>query len=214
MLKNLIFLGPPGAGKGTIAMQVAKQGHWVHISTGDIFRKNIKEMTPLGQQVEQILARGDYVPDEITNALVKNRLAEPDAQDGYILDGYPRTMGQAEALQTFSKVNAVIDFVLPHAEIIRRLSGRLVCKHCGANYHREAMPSRQEGICDRCQHELMTRPDDEPEAIQHRLQVYEQKTLSLIDFYQNLGLLHRLNAEPASKDVLEQLLMLLRMESI
>lgn len=185
---NLVFLGPPGAGKGTIA-SVAKDYLGVpHISTGDLFRSNIKNETELGKQVKAILASGGLVPDEITISMVENRLKEDDCANGYILDGFPRTIKQAEALSKMSNVDGVINFVLSEEEIIKRLSGRRMCKSTGRTYHILFNPPKVEGKDDETGEELIQRDDDKPEAISHRLEVYNESTAPLIDYYKNKGL--------------------------
>ena len=180
---NLVFLGPPGAGKGTIA-KVAKEALGVpHISTGDLFRANIKNETELGKRVKEILASGGLVPDEITIKMVENRLSESDCEKGYILDGFPRTIPQAEALSKMSNVEGVINFVLSEEEIIKRLSGRRMCPSTGRTYHNLFNPPKVEGIDDETGEPLIQRDDDKPEAIRHRLELYNEATAPLIDYY-------------------------------
>ena len=180
---NLVFLGPPGAGKGTIA-KVAKEALGVpHISTGDLFRANIKNETELGKRVREILASGGLVPDEITIKMVENRLSESDCEKGYILDGFPRTIPQAEALSKMSNVEGVINFVLSEEEIIKRLSGRRMCPSTGRTYHIFFNPPKVEGIDDETGEPLIQRDDDKPEAIRHRLELYNEATAPLIDYY-------------------------------
>ena len=180
---NLVFLGPPGAGKGTIA-KVAKEALGVpHISTGDLFRANIKNETELGKRVKEILASGGLVPDEITIKMVENRLSESDCEKGYILDGFPRTIPQAEALSKMSNVEGVINFVLSEEEIIKRLSGRRMCPSTGRTYHILFKPPKVEGLDDETGEPLIQRDDDKPEAIRHRLELYNEATAPLIDYY-------------------------------
>ncbi len=186
---NLIFLGPPGAGKGTLAGLVAKELGIPQISTGDIFRDAIKRETELGKQVKAIVGRGDLVPDEFTVSLVRERLARPDAAKGYILDGFPRTIPQAEALEGFQKLDAVVNFVIGDDVVVLRLTGREVCRACGAIYHVRNMPSKVKGVCDRCGGQTYTRDDDKLESITNRLEVYKQQTEPLIAFYRKRGLL-------------------------
>jgi adenylate kinase len=186
---NLIFLGPPGAGKGTLAGLVAKELGIPQISTGDIFRDAIKRETELGKQVKAIVGRGDLVPDELTVSLVRERLARPDTAKGYILDGFPRTIPQAEALEGFQKLDAVVNFVIGDDVVVLRLTGREVCRSCGAIYHVRNMPSKVKGVCDRCGGATYTRDDDKLESITNRLEVYKQQTEPLIAFYRERGLL-------------------------
>jgi adenylate kinase len=186
---KLIFLGPPGAGKGTLAGLVAKELGIPPISTGDIFRDAIKRETELGKQVKAIVGRGDLVPDELTVSLVRERLARPDAVNGYILDGFPRTIPQAEALEDFEKLDAVLNFVTSDEVVVTRLTGREVCRACGAIYHVRNMPSKVKGVCDRCGGQTYTRDDDTLESITNRLEVYKRQTEPLIAFYRARGLL-------------------------
>lgn len=202
---NLVFLGPPGAGKGTIAA-LAKDAFAIpHISTGDLFRSNIKNNTELGKKVKEILASGSLVPDEVTIAMVDNRLKEEDAANGYILDGFPRTIKQADALAEMSRIDAVINFVLDSDEIIRRLSGRRVCPSTGRTYHITSNPPKVEGIDDETGEKLVQRDDDKPEAIRHRLEVYKASTEPLIAYYRNLGLIIDLDCSSSPESILEDL---------
>lgn len=185
---NLVFLGPPGAGKGTIAT-VAKTYLGVpHISTGDLFRANIKGETELGKRVKEILASGSLVPDEITIEMVRNRLKEDDSKKGFILDGFPRTIAQADALGEMTQLDGVINFVLSEEEIIKRLSGRRMCKSTGRTYHILFNPPKVEGKDDETGEDLIQRDDDKPEAIKHRLDVYKEATEPLIKYYRDKGL--------------------------
>lgn len=187
---KLIFLGPPGAGKGTLAGLVSRELGIPQISTGDIFREAIKKETQLGRKVKEIVGRGDLVPDELTVGLVEERLAQDDVHGGYILDGFPRTIPQAEALAGFQEIDAVINFLTPDDVVIQRLSGRRICKACGAIYHVRNMPSRKDGVCDKCSGPLYTRPDDQIDSIKNRLEVYRQQTEPLIRYYRDKELLH------------------------
>jgi adenylate kinase len=186
---KLIFLGPPGAGKGTLATLVAKELGIPQISTGDIFRDAIKRETELGKKVKAIVGRGDLVPDELTVSLVRERLAQPDAAEGFILDGFPRTIPQAEALEGFQTLDAVVNFIIGDDVVISRLTGREVCRSCGAIYHVRNMPTRVKGVCDRCGGPTYTRDDDKLESIRNRLEVYRKQTEPLIAFYGQRGLL-------------------------
>ena len=202
---NLIFLGPPGAGKGTLAGMVSKEYAVPQISTGDIFRDAIKRETELGKKVKEIVGRGDLVPDELTVSLVRERLAQPDARKGYILDGFPRTIPQAEALEKFQKLDSVVNFEIEDALVIDRLSGREICKNCGAIYHVRNMPTKVKGVCDKCGGPVVTRPDDSPESIKNRLDVYRKQTEPLIAFYRKKKLLRDIDSAKSPEDTLGQI---------
>jgi adenylate kinase len=200
---KLIFLGPPGAGKGTLAAQAVDLLKVPHISTGAIFRSAIAAQSPLGLQVKAIIDAGKLVDDETTIALVKERLAQADVEGGYILDGFPRTIPQAEALAGFSAVDRVVNFDIPDQAVLERLGGRRVCRNCGINYHVLFNKPKQDGICDVCKGEVYTRDDDRAEAVQKRLQVYREQTAPLIDYYRGKGLLIDVDARPAVDQVVE-----------
>nr|WP_321264118.1 adenylate kinase [uncultured Sphaerochaeta sp.] len=203
---NLVFLGPPGAGKGTIASEAKNHFGIPHISTGDLFRSHIKGDTDLGKQVKAILAAGDLVPDSVTIEMVKQRFLEPDAKNGFILDGFPRTIAQADALAEIKKLDAVVNFVLDREQIVKRLSGRRVCKSTGRTYHIHYNPPKVEGIDDETGEPLIQRDDDKPEAILNRLSVYEQQTEPLIAYYREKGLLVDIDASSAPDKVLSALI--------
>jgi adenylate kinase len=186
---RLIFLGAPGAGKGTIAAAAGKEHGIPPVSTGDLFREAVKNGTELGRQVKGIMERGELVPDELTVALVRERFRSPDTAAGFILDGFPRTIPQAEALDRFQRLDAVVNFVIGDDVVITRLTGREVCRSCGAIYHVRNMPSKVKGVCDRCGGQTYTRPDDALESITNRLEVYKRQTEPLIAFYRERGLL-------------------------
>ncbi|MDR0316167.1 MAG: adenylate kinase [Treponema sp.] len=198
---KLIFLGPPGAGKGTLAAKAVDILKIPHISTGNIFRAAIAAESPLGLKVKAILDSGKLVDDGTTIDLVKERLAQADAQKGYILDGFPRTIPQAEALGTFSTVDRVVNFDIPDSGVVDRLGGRRVCRKCGHNFHIIFDKPKTEGVCDHCGGEVYTREDDRPVAIQKRLEVYRAQTAPLIEFYRNKGLLLDVDARPAVDEV-------------
>ena len=200
---KLIFLGPPGAGKGTLAAKAVDIVNVPHISTGNIFRAAIAAASPLGIKVKNILDSGALVDDETTIGLVKERLAEGDAQNGYILDGFPRTIPQAEALAAFSRVDRVINFDIPDTAVVERLGGRRTCRGCGANFHIVFSKPKQEHICDHCGGELYTRDDDRETAIKKRLDVYREQTAPLIDYYRKKDLLVDIDGRPAVETVVE-----------
>ena len=192
---KLIFLGSPGAGKGTIAAKGVEICKVPHISTGALFRSAITAMSPLGCQVKALIEAGRLVDDETAIFLVKERLAQEDTQSGYILDGFPRTICQAEALAQFSAVDKVVNFDIPDAVVLERLSGRRVCRKCGANFHIIFNKPKQEQHCDVCGGELFIRKDDQEEAIRERLEVYREQTIPLIEYYRKQGLLVDIDAQ-------------------
>ena len=193
-MNNFVFLGPPGAGKGSLAVKVAEDYKIPHISTGDIFRANIKAQTPLGVKVKAIIDSGSLVSDELTFELVKDRLAQDDCKNGYILDGFPRTIPQAEMLDGLVADLKVVNFNIADEIVIRRLSTRRVCKSCGANFNVLTLPPKVEGVCDKCGGELYQRDDDKQESILHRMDVYREQTEPLINYYKNKGKITDLDA--------------------
>ncbi|MDR2020153.1 MAG: adenylate kinase [Treponema sp.] len=200
---KLIFLGPPGAGKGTLAARAVDILRIPHISTGAIFRSAIAAKTPLGLKVKAIIDAGKLVDDETTIELVKERLAREDVRQGYILDGFPRTIAQAEALEAFSAADRVINFDIPDKSVLERLGGRRVCRNCGINYHVVFNKPREEKVCDTCGGEVYTRDDDREDAVAKRLEVYRSQTAPLIDFYREKGLLVDVDARPGADTVVE-----------
>ena len=202
---RLVFLGPPGAGKGTIAAKAKLVYSIPHISTGDLFRANIKNGTELGRRVQAILAAGDLVPDEVTIDMVRERLKEEDALNGFILDGFPRTIAQADALGAMTDLDMVVNFVLDKEDIVKRLSGRRVCKSTGRTYHILYNPPKVEGIDDETGEPLIQRDDDKEEAIRNRLEVYEASTAPLIAYYRDKGLLVDIDASQSPDEVLSSM---------
>ena len=192
-------MGPPGAGKGTLAKQLKEAFNLVHISTGDMFRDAIKAQTELGKLAQGYIEAGHLVPDEVTIGLVKERLSQKDCDAGFLLDGFPRTLPQAEALSEISKsisrpIEVVINLDCDNEELVRRISGRRVCKNCGAPYHIVTMKPKVEGVCDLCGGPLYQRKDDNEEALKVRLAHYVSETKPLLDYYQKLGLLENFNS--------------------
>ena len=200
---KLIFLGPPGAGKGTLAAKAVGILKLPHISTGAIFRAALAAGTPMGLKVKSIMDAGKLVDDETTIELVKERLTQKDTQQGYILDGFPRTITQAEALAKFSAVDKVVNFDIPDSLILKRLGGRRVCRKCGYNFHAVFDKPKADGVCDYCGGEVYTRNDDKAEAIKERLEVYRTQTAPLINYYRDKSLLVDVDAKPAVELVLE-----------
>ncbi len=198
---NLIFLGPPGAGKGTMAVKVAEAAAIPHISTGDIFRANIKNKTNLGKKVKAILDSGDLVPDSLTIELVRDRLAREDTKDGFILDGFPRTIPQADALSEMVAIDHAINFVLPDHEVIKRLSGRRIHPASGRTYHVLFNPPMAADKDDVTGEELIQREDDREESIATRLEVYQKQTAPLVEYYRSRDLLIDVDAAPAPEEV-------------
>lgn len=186
---KLVVLGSPGVGKGTYAQELVKELKIPHVSSGVIFRENIEKKTRLGKKAEQYISAGRLVPDELTISLIERRLKEKECQEGFILDGFPRTIAQAEALGQMAKIDLVINFKADRAVIIDRLSGRRTCRSCNWIYHIKNIPSKVEGKCDHCGGELFQRPDDIPEAIETRLDTYEKETAPLVDYYRKKGIL-------------------------
>jgi adenylate kinase len=200
---NLIFLGPPGSGKGTLAERVQKILGVPHISTGMIFRAAIAARSEIGLKVEAIIDAGELVDDELTATLVKDRLAQADAQNGYILDGFPRTIAQADALAQFSVVDKVVNLIISDEAVMKRLCGRRVCPQCGANFHVEALKPRKEGVCDICGASLIIRNDDRIQSIARRLDVYRAQTEPLIGYYKQKGILVDIEAADGTDRVVE-----------
>lgn len=203
---KIVMLGAPGAGKGTQAKKIAAKYAIPHISTGDIFRANMKEETELGRRAKAYISQGLLVPDEVTIAMLLERIQHSDCKNGYILDGFPRTIPQAESLTAaLEKTGEAVDFALnvnvEDASIVKRMGGRRSCLKCGAIYHVESAPSKTEGICDVCGSELVLREDDKPETVEKRLQVYHEQTKPLIEYYQKKGVLHSVDGTQSMEAV-------------
>ena len=201
-----ILLGPPGAGKGTQAAKIVEKYGVPHISTGDIFRENIKKGTELGKKAQEYMNRGELVPDDLVIEIATTRLLEDDCRNGFLLDGFPRTVYQAEKLDEFlaargSKIDKVLDIAVEKEELIVRLTGRRVCKACGASFHVVNIPPKKEGICDYCGGELIQRADDNLETVTNRIDVYEAQTMPLIDYYEKAGNLAHIDGSTGLENV-------------
>ena len=203
---KIIMLGAPGAGKGTQAKMIAEKYGIPHVSTGDIFRANIKNGTELGMEAKKYMDQGLLVPDELTVRILLDRVAQDDCKNGYVLDGFPRTIPQAEVLDSeLTKLGDHIDYAInvdvPDENIVKRMSGRRACLTCGATYHIEHVPPKEEGICDVCGSELVLRDDDKPETVKNRLNVYHEQTQPLIDFYTEKGVLKTVDGTVPMEEV-------------
>lgn len=203
---KIVMLGAPGAGKGTQAKMIAEKYGIPHVSTGDIFRANIKNGTALGMEAKTYMDQGRLVPDELTVKILLDRVAQPDCVNGYVLDGFPRTIPQAEVLDEAlqvqgEKLDWAVNVDVPDENIVRRMSGRRACLKCGATYHIEHIPPKKEGVCDACESELVLRDDDRPETVQNRLKVYHEQTQPLIDFYTGKGILRSVDGTRDMRDV-------------
>ncbi len=214
---KLIMLGAPGAGKGTQAKKIAEKYHIPHISTGDIFRANIKGGTELGMKAKTFMDQGMLVPDEITIGMLMDRIKEADCADGYVLDGFPRTIPQAESLtKALADMGEAIDYAVnvevADDNIINRMSGRRACLNCGATYHVAFNPPKKEGACDTCGQNLVLRDDDKPETVQKRLEIYHQQTQPLIDYYKKAGVLAEVDGTQNMEDVFQSIVKVLGAE--
>lgn len=211
---KIIMLGAPGAGKGTQADKICAKYNIPHISTGDIFRANIKNNTELGQKAKSYMDKGELVPDELVVDLVVDRIKADDCTNGYVLDGFPRTIPQAEALDAAlaainDKVDYAINVEVPDENIINRMSGRRACVACGATYHIVHIPTKVEGVCDKCGADLILRDDDKPETLKNRLNVYHEQTQPLIDYYTAKNVLHEVDGTKAMEDVFSSIVSIL-----
>ena len=207
---NIVLFGPPGAGKGTQDKELSEFYHIPHISTGDILRENVKKGTELGNKAKRYMDKGELVPDEVLIGIIKNRLIEPDCENGYILDGYPRTINQADALDEILEnlgkpLDVVLNIEVPDEELVTRLSGRRICSNCGANYHLKFSPPSKDGICDVCGGELYQRDDDKEEVIKQRLETYNNQTAPLINYYNEKDILVNIDGTGKVEDVFEEI---------
>ncbi len=212
---KIIMLGAPGAGKGTQAKRIAEKFGVPHISTGDIFRANIKNGTELGKEAKKYMDEGQLVPDELTVRILLDRVKDQDCEKGYVLDGFPRTIPQAEVLdqelkKLGEKVDYAIDVDVPDENIIHRMSGRRACLKCGATYHTEYLKPAKDGICDKCGSELVLRDDDKPETVKKRLTVYHEQTQPLIDYYKKAEILHSVDGTKEPDEVFEAIVEILK----
>jgi len=207
---RMVFLGPPGVGKGTYAKAVSREFGVPHISTGDIFREEIARGSELGRRVKEYVEKGLLVPDEVVIEVVKRRLAQPDCAKGFILDGFPRTLSQAEALDTFAPPNLALSFIAPDEVIIERISGRRICAWCGAIYHVKYMPPKYPGICDKCGGPLIQRRDDRPEVVKKRLEVYRERFTPILGYYRDKGILREVDASEQAPIVIPRVLKVIR----
>ncbi len=201
-----IFLGPPNSGKGTYSSRIAPILGIPHISTGDLFRENLKNETEIGMKVKEIMDAGGLVSDDITIQIVKDRLCQEDCKDGFILDGFPRTLGQAEALLEITDLDAVVNIEVPMEVLMDRMSGRITCKDCGKIYHARNFPPKKEGVCDVCNGDVVKRAEDNEETIKTRLELYNKETQPLIDFYKNKDLLFNINSTESPEKVVPLIL--------
>lgn len=211
---KIVMLGAPGAGKGTQAKKISAKYNIPHISTGDIFRANIKEGTELGKKAKEYMDQGLLVPDELVLDLIVDRLGKDDCKNGYVLDGFPRTIPQAEALEKAlgeqgEKIDYTLNIDVPDENIINRMSGRRACVGCGATYHLVYAPTKVEGVCDVCGKDLILRDDDKPETVKKRLSVYHEQTKPLIDYYDNAGTLRTLDGTIDIEDVFQTIVKIL-----
>ncbi|MBE0068843.1 MULTISPECIES: adenylate kinase [Thermoanaerobacterium] len=207
---RIILLGPPGAGKGTQAESITRDYKIPHISTGDIFRYNIKNNTELGKLAKQYIDKGMLVPDDVTNKIVEDRLSKDDCKDGFLLDGYPRNVVQAESLGKYLgnknlKIDHVLNIIVDRDELVKRLSGRRVCPSCGATYHIVTKPPKVEGICDNCGEKLIQRMDDNIESVLKRLEVYEDETKPLVEYYGKLNLIRNIDGNKPVNEVYKEI---------
>ena len=211
---NIVFLGPPGAGKGTQAKRIAEKYGIPQISTGDMFREHLSKGTELGQKAKEYMDKGQLVPDEIVLGMVEERLKQPDCEKGFILDGFPRTVPQAEALdKLLEKMGKKIDYAIcidvPDDELVKRLTGRRTCKKCGMMYHVMFKPPKEEGKCDVCGGELYQRADDNEETVRNRLKVYHEQTEPIIAYYEKKGVLHRVDGMGSIDEIFDRIVQIL-----
>ena len=212
---RLILVGPPGAGKGTQAVALAAHYKIPHISTGDIFRANLKNGTELGKKAQSFMDRGELVPDSVTNEMVKDRLGNSDVINGFLLDGFPRNTNQAEVLDAVliekkMPLDAALELSIDNSEIVKRLSGRRTCRNCSATFHKDFEKPKVDGVCDKCNGELYQREDDKEEVITRRLEIYAQQTEPIISYYKNAGILKNMSAIGDVSEITQKVIALLK----
>ena len=212
---RLILVGPPGAGKGTQAVALAAHYKIPHISTGDIFRANLKNGTELGKKAQSFMDRGELVPDSVTNEMVKDRLGNSDVINGFLLDGFPRNTNQAEVLDAIliekkMPLDAALELSIDTSEIVKRLSGRRTCRNCSATFHKDFEKPKVDGVCDKCNGELYQREDDKEEVITRRLEIYAQQTEPIISYYKNAGILKNISAIGDVSEITQKVIALLK----
>jgi adenylate kinase len=212
---RLILVGPPGAGKGTQAVALAAHYKIPHISTGDIFRANLKNGTELGKKAQSFMDRGELVPDSVTNEMVKDRLGNSDVINGFLLDGFPRNTNQAEVLDAIliekkMPLDAALELSIDNSEIVKRLSGRRTCRNCSATFHKDFEKPKVDGVCDKCSGELYQREDDKEEVITRRLEIYAQQTEPIISYYKNAGILKNMSAIGDVSEITQKVIALLK----
>ncbi len=204
MARNIVFLGPQGSGKGTVIGKIKDRYAVPHISTGDMFREALKQGTEFGKKAQEYMNRGELVPDDVTVGMVQERVAREDCVNGFMLDGFPRNLAQAEALSRITKIAAAVLIEVPEEVSLERLSGRRQCRRCGTIFHLKFVPPKQEGVCDRCGGELYQRDDDKPEAIKERLAIYRSETMPIAQYYDMAGVLVSVDGSGTPDDVAAQ----------
>lgn len=209
-MKNIIIFGPQGSGKGTQADILSDKFSIPHVSTGRIFREEIKKGTELGKKADELINAGNLLPDDITNEIVKNRLLEKDCKNGYILDGYPRDIAQAEYFDTIAKISHALEIWIPDKISVERINKRRTCQKCGEVFHLEFNPPKKTNTCDECGGELTTRKDDKKEWIKKRLEIYHSRTENLIDYYKNKNIYHKIDGRPGIDEVAKNILEIIK----
>lgn len=204
MARNIVFLGPQGSGKGTVIGKIKGRYAVPHISTGDMFREALKEGTEFGKKAQEYMNRGELVPDDVTVGMVQERVARDDCVNGFMLDGFPRNLAQAEALSRITHIDTAVLIEVPEAVSLERLSGRRQCRQCGTIFHLKFVPPKQVGVCDKCGGELYQRDDDKPEAIKERLAIYRSETMPIADHYDKAGVLVSVDGSGTPDDVVAQ----------